>query len=199
MTGEAGSAEPRDRRPSIEERIARREQVDAQGRDRYDRLLRHLQAGREISVERPRRERWDWHPVAGRLIVAALVAAALYIAVTTGLSIWRDQRVDTWSGPDASVTSGQKLEGCPAFVRLNSPVFPAWIRYDGGLFQRTESAVPVGSTNLGTSYRETEYTHEDLRILTVHVPGLGEPGSRIAVRKGSAPAAEIYRRLEGCS
>ena len=199
MTDDAGSADRRDRRPSIEERVARRELVDSQGRDRYDRLLRHLQAGREISLEKPRRERWDWHPVAGRLILVALVVAALYVAGTTGLSIWREQRVDTWSGPDATVTSGQRLEGCPAFIRLNSPVFPAWIRYDGGLFQRADAAVPVGATNLGTSYRETGYTHDDLRILTVHVPGLGPAGSRIAVRKGGAPAAEIYRLVEGCT
>ena len=191
--------EDRQRRPTIEERVARREQVDAQGRDRYDRLLRHLQAGREIALERPRRERWDWHPVAGRILIVAAVVVALYVLATTAVAVLREQRVDTWTGPDTSVTSGQRLDGCPAFVRLDHPVFPSWIRFDGGLFSRTEQIVPVGETNLGTGYIESGYRRDDFVLYTVHVPGLGEPGSRIAVRKGSAAAAEIYRRVEGCT
>jgi hypothetical protein len=59
--------------------------------------------------------------------------------------------------------------------------------------------VPIGVTNIGTGYRETPYTLDDLRIYTVHVTGLGEPGSRLAVRNGGAPAAEIYRRVDGCT
>jgi hypothetical protein len=187
------------RRPSIEERVARREMVDAQGRDRYDRLLRHLQAGREIALERSRGERWDWHPVAGKIVIAAVVVIAVYLIATAVMGYLRDQRVDTWTGPDATVTSGQRLDGCPSFFRLEHPVFPAWIRFDGGVFQRTDQIVPVGATNIGTSYIESGYRHDDFVLYTVHVPGLGEPGSRIAVRKGSAAAAEIYRRVEGCS
>ena len=196
MTDEA---EQTDRRPSIEERVARREMVDAQGRDRYDTLLRHLQAGRESTVQRPRSERWDWHPVAGRILIAAAVIAAVYLGATAILSYLREQRVDTWTGPDATVTSGQRLTGCPSFIKLDHPVFPAWIRFDGGLFQRTEQVMPVGQTNIGTTYRESGYTLNDFILYTVHNPGLGELGSRIAVRKASAGAAEIYRRVDGCT
>jgi hypothetical protein len=198
MTGEAEDDGPT-RRPSIEERVARREMLDAQGRDRYDRLLRHLRAGREITLERPRRERWDWHPVAGRLVLAAVVVGVLYVIATSVAAFVREGRVDTWTGPDASVTSGQKVEGCPAFIRLDHPVFPSWIRFDGGLFGRTEQVVPVGETNIGTAYIESGYRHDDFVLYTVNQPGLGPPGSRIAVRKGGAPAAEIYRRFDGCS
>jgi hypothetical protein len=197
MTDEEGDGTAR--RPSIEERVARREMVDAQGRDRYDTLLRHLRAGREIALERPRRERWDWHPIAGKIVIATAIVVTLYLVATTAAGYLREGRVDTWTGPDATVTSGQKLEGCPAFIRLDSPVFPSWIRFGGGLFRRTEQVVPVGETNIGTAYIDSGYRHDDFVLYVVDRPGLGEPGSRIAVRKGGAPAAEIYLRVEGCA
>jgi hypothetical protein len=199
MTEESDTADRRDRRPSIEERVARREMVDAEGRDRYDTLLRHLRAGQEITLESRRRERLDWHPIANKLVVAALVVVAVYFVVSTAVSIWREQRVDTWTGPDATVTSGQKLEGCPSFIKLDDPVFPAWIRFRGGLFQRSEQAVPIGATNIGSTYLDTGYTHDDLRIFSVEAPGLGPIGTRIAVLNAGAPAGQVYRLVQGCT
>ena len=76
------------------------------GRDRYSSLLRTLQAGRELPLQDRRRGlRIAWHPIAGTLLRAVLIGVVLYLGVTTGLRLWRDSRVDAWTGPDATVTS----------------------------------------------------------------------------------------------
>jgi hypothetical protein len=194
------SAPERRGRPSIEERVARREQVDRHGKDRYDSLLRHLRAGREVPLERPgRRETLDWHPIAGKLVIAALVIAGMYIAVSTVVNIIRENRVDQWTGPDTSVTSGQKLDTCPSLYHADNPVFPDWIRFQGAIFQQLDAVVPVGDTNIGTSYLDTGYTLDKMRIYTVENPGLGPKGSRIVVRLGNAPGSEVYRKVDECS
>ena len=194
------SAPERRGRPSIEERVARREQVDRHGKDRYDTLLRHLRAGKEIPLERQgRREALDWHPIAGKLVIAALVIAGIYIALSTVVNIIRENRVDQWTGPDTSVTSGQKLDTCPSLYHADDSVFPNWIRFKGAIFQQLDAVVPVGDTNIGTSYLDTGYTLDKLRIYTVENPGLGPRGSRIVVRLGNAPGSEVYRKVDECS
>jgi len=197
-----GSAPGRRGRPSIEERVARREQVDRHGKDRYDTLLRHLRAGQEVPLERHRRrEALDWHPIAGKVIIAAVAIAAIYLALTTVLDIIRENRVDQWSGPDTSVTSGQKLDSCPSLYHADDPVFPNWVRFKGAIFQQFigHAVVPVGDTNIGTSYLDTGYTLDRMRIYTVENPGMGPPGSRIVLRLGNAPGSEVYRKLDECS
>jgi hypothetical protein len=194
------SAPERRGRPSIEERVARREQVDRHGKDRYDTLLRHLRAGREVPLERgARREALDWHPIAGKAVIAALVIAGIYIAVSTVVNVLRENRVDQWTGPDTSVTSGQKLDSCPSLYHADDPVFPNWIRFKGAVFQQLDAVVPVGATNIGTSYLDTGYTLDKMRIYTVENPGLGPKGSRIVVRLGNAPGSEVYRKVDECS
>jgi hypothetical protein len=194
------SAPERRGRPSIEERVARRQQVDQHGKDRYDTLLRHLRAGKEIPIERRgRREALDWHPIAGKVIIAAVAIAAVYLAVSTVLNVIRENRVDQWTGPDASVTSGQKLDSCPSLYHADDPVFPNWIRFGGSIFQQADAVVPVGDTNIGTSYLDSGYTLEKMRIYTVAISGLGPPGSRIVVRNGNAPGSEVYRKVDECS
>jgi len=194
------SAPERRGRPSIEERVARREQVDRHGKDRYDTLLRHLRAGKEVPLERrARREALDWHPIAGKVVIAALIVAGLYIAVSVVVNVIRENRVDRWTGPDTSVTSGQKLESCPSLYHADDPVFPDWIRFKGAIFQQLDAVVPVGDTNIGTSYLDTGYTLDKMRIYTVENPGLGPKGSRIVVRLGNAPGSEVYRKVDECS
>lgn len=198
---EPGAGEGKPSRPSIEERAARREYVERTGHDRYDSLLRHLRAGREIQLERKRgwRDSLDWHPVANRIVLVVLVAVAVYLVVSAVASYLRENAVDTWAGPDASVQSGQRLASCPQLVRLDDPVFPTWIRYDGKVYQRTDSGQPMNETNIGTYYIDSGYTLGDMRLYDVTVEGLGPPGSRIIVLNGDAPAGQVYRQVEGCS
>jgi len=186
-------------RPSIAERAARREYAETHGRDRYDSLLRHLRAGRELSVEGGGRARLQWHPVAGKIILAVALAVAVYLVATAIASFLREGRVDTWAGPTATVQSGQRLDSCADVPRRNDPVFPTWVRFDGGIFIQADAELPIGVTNIGRYYHDSGYTNGSLRIYTVSLAGLGEPGTRILVRAGDAPAAELYRLVEGCS
>lgn len=205
MTDPASSTgAPRPPRPSIEERARRRSELDAADRDRYASLLRHLRAGQEIALEPPRDwrdrlEALDWHPIAGRLLVAITLVVALYLALTAVTGWLREGRIDTWSGPDATVQSGQRLDGCPGLVRLNDAVLPNWLRYRGDVFQLTEVGLPLGESNIGRSYLPTPYALGDLRLFEVRVQGLGPMGSRLIVRNGNAPAGQLYRRLDSCS
>ena len=92
--------------------------MEASGRDRYDALLRHLQAGREIPVQ-PRQRTplgLDIHPSAGKVVLGAVVILVLWFAAIAVTDWLRYDRVDTWAGPDATVTSGLRLAGCPDIV-----------------------------------------------------------------------------------
>lgn len=103
------------RRLSIEERAARREAITHAGRDRYAALVRSLHAGRELPVGRPagRRVRISINPVFWTILKIVVVGLALY-AIALGADAWiRERAVDTWTGPDAAVTSGLNLAGCP--------------------------------------------------------------------------------------
>ena len=53
-------------------------------------------------------------------------------------------RVDTWSGPDGSVTSGQRLEDCPLVGTVRDDIFPSWIRFDGKVYRLTDTIRPMG-------------------------------------------------------
>jgi hypothetical protein len=186
-------------RPSIAERAARREYTETHGRDRYDSLLRQLRGGRELSLEEGGRVRLQWHPVAGKIMLAVALAAAVYLVATAVAGFLREGRVDTWAGPTATVQSGQRLDSCADVPRRNDPVFPTWVRFDGGIFIQADAELPVGETNIGTYYHDSGYTNGNLRLYTVSLGGLGEPGTRILIRTGDAPAAELYRLVEGCS
>ena len=188
-----------DRRPTIEERAARRAYVEQRGADRYDSLLRHLRAGREITVESKRRDRLDWHPVANRILLAVGIGIVLYLVSVNALAWWRENRVDAWTGPTAGVESGQRLQSCPQLTRREDPTFPNWIRYDGRIFERAVVGLPMGESNIGDEYLDTGYANGDMRLYDVLYEGLGPLGSRIIVRKGEAPAGEVYRLVEGCS
>lgn len=186
-------------RASIAERAARREYLESHGRDRYDSLLRHLRAGREISVEPRGRWRVEWHPIALRLVIAAVLIAAAYVAVTVAAGWLRETRVDAWTGAVAGVESGQRLATCPEVTSFGDPVFPNWIRFEGGVFVPAHAQLPIGELNIGSYYHDAQTTLGAMRIYRVTVAGLGEPGSRLLVRAGDAPAGQLYRLVPGCS
>jgi hypothetical protein len=187
-------------RPSIEERAARRAYIESSGRDRYDGLLRHLRAGREIQPQPRGRLSLDWHPIARRMLLAIGLGVAVYLAITWAASLVRDVTVETWQGPPGmTVQSGQQLESCPAIAAPPNPVFPRWIRYDGAVFQRADRAIPVGPVPDPANYVDSGYTLGSMRLYEVRLAGIGPPGSRLLVRNLSAPAGEVYRLVPGCS
>jgi hypothetical protein len=205
-TPDPGAGAPENRvdhprpRPSIEERAARRAYVESSGRDRYDGLLRHLRAGREIRPEPRGRIALDWHPVAGQMLLAIVLGVLIYASITWVAAMAREATVDTWEGPAGMVVeSGQRLESCPALAVTPNPVFPNWIRYDGAIFGRVDAVIPIGRSNIGTAYVNSGYRLGTLQIYEVHLAGLGPPGSRLLVRNIDAPAGELYRIVPGCS
>ena len=57
-------------RPDIDERAARRASLTSRSDDRYEALLRHLQAGHELPVPVRRRSfGLDIHPSAGKIVL----------------------------------------------------------------------------------------------------------------------------------
>ena len=131
------------------------------------------------------------------LIRVIAVVAVAYLAVTTGLNLWREQRVDTWSGPDATVTSGQRLDGCPAASEFRDPIFPAWVRFEGAIYGGTPAIRPVGS-NLDNAYPVTGYRLGSLSLMRVANTPEGQAGRQILLKLDSSLTGQLYVRLPGC-
>jgi len=185
--------DPAEARPSVDERAARRAEIEARGRDRYESLLRHLQAGQEIPIA-PRRRALglDIHPSAGKIVIAALAIAAVWLAAITVTDWLRVGRVDTWAGPDTSVQSGLRLDGCPDVSFREDVYFPSWIRFEGQVFRWADRRLPIGQHSVGDSYLATGYTHADLELYRVANTIEGRAGHEILVRQGGSPAGAIY-------
>ena len=137
--------EPPTERLSISERAAKRDRMANSGRDRYGSLLRTLQAGQELPIGTAKRERFEVHPIFGKLIVALIVIVVTWFVLRAGVTIWRDNTTDTWSGPDRSVQSGQRLDGCPPVNILHDDAFPTWIRFQGAIFGLANARRPVAA------------------------------------------------------
>lgn len=187
-------------RPSIAERAARREALQRSERDRYSNLVRALQAGREVPIRPRRSERLQWHPVAWLLVRLAILGVIVYIVASIGLAFWREGRVETWSGPTAAVTSGQRLAGCPQANTQQHGYLPTWIRYGDRTYVLTPRQQPLVGQGLPDQTRqiETGYTLERLRIL---VPREGvDPAapSHILVVQAGSFAAAIFEHAPEC-
>ena len=181
-------------RPSIDERAAQRERMEASGRDRYDALLRHLQAGREIPV-RPQPKRsfaLDIHPSAGKIVLAAIVVVIVWFGAIAVTDWIRYDRVDTWEGPDASVQSGLRLPGCPQIIFREDVYFPAWIRYDGKVYRWTDRGAPIGPNSVGVSYLESGYRLGDLELFLMISSLEGGEGDQIMLRQGESPVGAVF-------
>ena len=187
-------------RPSIAERAARREALQRSERDRYANLVRALQAGREIPFRPRRRERLEWHPIARVLVVLAVAGVIAYFVGAIANDIWRNMRVDTWSGPDATVTSGQRLEGCAAANSQQHAYMPTWVRFDGRVYVLTPRQRPLLGQGMPGETRqiETGYSHERLRILIPsEVLDPAAPSHILVVQAGSFAAA-IFNHAPEC-
>lgn len=204
MTGgpdPAGSAPPtRDHgRPSIAQRAARRDEMQAHGRDRYATLLRSLQAGHELPIHRRGgRLAVDWHPILWTLIRIAVVVVFAYFAVRVGTQWWRESRIVTWSGPDATVQSGVRLADCPVVDRIRVDDFPSWVLYQGSIYRYTGDKRPyLGPETPG--FIQTPYTSEALRLALIENTPDGLARDTILIWLQDALAGIEYARTPDCS
>ena len=189
---------PSPRRKSIEERAERRKRLLAGGTDRYASLVRALHAGREVPIRHRQATALEWHPIAAKLLVAAIIAVVAYAALSFGYRTWRDTKVDTWSGSDTSVTSGQRLADCPVVNALHDDIFPTWVRFDGRVYRATGSVRPVGSDPTG-DYPVTGYTLGDLRLLRIANTPDGQAGRTILLQLVGVPAGQLFEYTPECS
>ena len=185
-------------RRSVSERAAQRDRMHQAGRDRYSSLLHTLHAGREMPLQpRARGLRLAWHPIAGTLLRLAVVGVLLYVAVTTGLAFWRDVRVDTWSGPDGSVTSGQRLADCPLVGAVHDDLFPSWIRFEGKVFLLTDTIRPIGFEP-DADFPTTGYGQGSMTLFRIARTPDGEAGRIMAVKLATSAVGQVYRLAPDC-
>ena len=185
MTGVDGP-----RRPTVEERASRRDQLARAGSDRYSSLLHALRGGQEIELRTRRSRRLRWHPIAGTLIRAAIVVAGIYLVAVAGVRYIRDHQVDTWSGPTNQVTSGQRLDGCPQVTGYDA-TFPRWVRFDGHVYRATESIRPVGTVP-SDRYPDTGYALGELSLLRIAGTPDGEAGRTVLLKLSSVPVGQVF-------
>jgi hypothetical protein len=169
------------------------------GRDRYSSLLRTLQAGQELPWQGRRRgRRLVWHPIAGKLLRALVIGVLLYLAVTAALGIWRDGRIDQWSGPDASVTSGQRLADCPLVGSVRDDLFPNWIRYDGIVYRLTDTIRPMGFEP-DADFPPTGYALGTMTLYRAVNTPEGQSGNIVLVKLDTSAVGRVYRATRDCS
>jgi hypothetical protein len=184
-------------RPSVAERAARRAQVpQGDGTGRYLSLLRTLR-GEDAPIQLRRKERLQWHPVAWLLLRWAAVVVVAYVLLTSAITGWRNARVDVWSGPDSSVTSGQRLAGCPVVNAIDDPTFPSWVRFEGRTFRYTGSIRPVGD-DPNPKYPATVHRLGDLVLYRMTATPEGRAGETILLKLDRVPVGTVYRRTIEC-
>ncbi len=194
-----GEDDPRTTRPTIEERAARRDRIEATPGDRWNHLVRALRAGREIPLETETRVHVAWNPIFWRLIAAIAAGVVLYGVLRVGGDWLRQQRVDTWSGPSATVQSGQQLAGCAAVDGVHDEVYPSWLRVDATVYVLTDAIRPVVKPDVGqTTYTESGYTLGALRLLYDEDTPLGVQRAYVLVYSPPAIAARVYQATAGC-
>lgn len=172
--------------------------------ERFDRLLDHLRGGRPLPVQ----HRSAWQAIVQtintnllKIVALGVTPVLLYVLVGAAWSWYRDQQTDAWTGPDATVTSGQRLAGCAVVDALPSdPDFPNWVRYTSRIYVRTNDLRPMGSSNVGPglSYVPTDYRHAGLTLYLVNTPDAGATQEVIALRQAQSPGGGIYQHVAAC-
>jgi len=169
------------------------------GRDRYSSLLRTLQAGQELPWQQQGRgRRLAWHPIAGKLLRVLAVGVLLYLAVTAALGIWRENRVDAWAGPDAAVSSGQRLADCPLVGSVRDDLFPNWIRFSGVVYRLTDTIRPMGFA-ADPDFPSTGYSLGTMTLYRVLNTPEGKAGDIVAVKLDTSAVGRVYRATRDCS
>ena len=194
-----GEEDPRTTRPTIEERAARRDRIEASPGDRWNHLVRALRAGREIPLETESRVHVGWNPIFWRLLAAIAAGVVLYGALRVGGDWMRQQRVDTWSGPSATVQSGQQLAACAAVDGVHDDVYPSWLRIDATVYVLTDAIRPVPAPEVGqTTYTESGYALGAMRLLYDQDTAQGIQRAYVLVYAPPAIAARVYQAAVGC-
>jgi hypothetical protein len=123
------------------------------------------------------------------------VAAIALVVWLGGIAVtdWvRHGIVDTWTGPDTTVQSGQRLDGCPDITFREDVYFPSWIRFEGRTFRWADRLAPIGTDSIGSSFLTTGFRHGDLELFRVNNSPEGQAGNRIMIRQGSTAFGAIY-------
>jgi hypothetical protein len=173
--------------------------MNAPGRDRFSSLMRALQAGTEVPVRSPGRSRAiEWNPIGWTLIkVAAIVVIAWFtLSVVTG---WiRDNRVDTWNGPDTSVQSGERLAACSEVELVRDEAFPSWLRYKGAVYRLTTSARPFIGPGVTAGFHDSGYTMGPLHLILIDNTPDGRSLDTILLWIDSGIAGREMTRVPDC-
>ena len=165
--------------------------------DRYDNLLRHLRGGRPPAPEL-KKQRIQWHPVAAKLAAFLIIILGGWLLLLAGIAVVREFRTETWSGPDQSVTSGQRLPGCTADLSFRDPLFPTWVRFEGSVFRAASRNRPVG-TLPNAAYPAAGYRLGDLELFRILNTPEGQAGDQILLKIVNVETGEVYERVPGCS
>jgi hypothetical protein len=186
-------------RPSIEERAERRRALQQQHPDRYSSLidvLRGDRPGRAVRFSDPA----QWHPIMRQLIVVSVVIAALLAVGYVVSDMLRQGRIDAWSGPTATVTSGQEVLACLPADTTPDDQLPTWIRYGERVYARTDFLRPL--RNQGrideTGQVETGYRLDRMRILLPMEDPADQVPARLLVVIEPGPAATLYEWAPAC-
>ena len=197
-----GSLERERERMSIAERAARRDRIVGD-RDRYSSLVRVLRAGREIPLQpHPRRrlaflDDLAWHPIATRLTIVVAVIVLAAVGAKLGGDWVRERTVATWTGPTATVTSGQRLDSCPELTTIAQvETYPNWLRYGGRLYLRTDTVRP-GLID-GVSYVDSGYRLDHLFLVLLQNTPAGRARQEVMVWSDGAMAGYAYHEATGC-
>ena len=171
--------------------------METPDRDRYDALLRQLQAGREIRTPpaTAARIRHPGHPSRGvedRYWLAVVVVVVWFASIRVfdalaGRSGGHVGRVRTRASP-----SGLRLAGCPDFAFPEDPYFPAWIKFAGFTYQWAGRALPIVDDVIGTSYERTGYTNGALELFRIISNPDGRAGKEILLREGQSAGGAVY-------
>ena len=111
----------------------------------------------------------------------------------------RAGRVETWTGPDATVQSGVQLAGCTFPTSPVDRAFPVWIRYGGQLYRWGELTIPIIDEEIPSVYAPTGYALGGLTLLTVENTPAGQARERVIVRNGQAQGAAVYLVMPECT
>lgn len=152
-----------------------------------------------MEPQRSRRlPRLDIHPIGPRLLVVAGIAAALLLVAIFAVGRFREDRVDTWSGPDPAVRSGFRLAGCDLPGVEDNGVFPGWISYGGRVYRWADLSAPITDSSIPDSYQPTDEHLGDLRIYLIQSSPGGRNLERILVRNADANAGAVYIWVPSC-
>jgi hypothetical protein len=196
---ESRSAERRGR-PTIDERAERRRELQRSYPDRFSGLIATLRGDGPPAGGRLRDDPAHWHPIMRKLVLAAVAVA---VAIVVGLMVhqaWRQDRIDTWTGPGDPVPSGQAVLACLPPTTTPDDQLPTWIRYQERTYARTDFVRPLRNQGrYGESGQvETDHRLGRMRLMLPMEDPHDQPAGRLLVVIEPGPAATLYEWAPDC-